>query len=211
MIIFTAVLLAFGSVFDFAFGANGFNSNSTLFVLDALFSLVFPVSVLVYFFAYKRYSVRDVVSQLGLIPSRRTPVHILIGVGIFLLMLAIEIATAAISNFTNVQINTNVSTMLNSAPMWFLIFSAVIVPLNEEILFRGFLVPRIGIFFSAVVFGLGHYAYNSTFGIEIIAAFIFGLIAGYAFKRTKSLYPSLIAHILVNATTLAALTLLVVR
>ena len=74
----------------------------------------------------------------------------------------------------------------------------MIEPINEEIMFRGFLVPRIGIVASAIIFGLAHYSYMSTFGVEMLGALIFGLLAGYVFKRTKSIYPGIVAHIIVN-------------
>ena len=83
--------------------------------------------------------------------------------------------------------------------MWFLIFAAVIEPINEEIFFRGFLSTRIGIMPSAIIFGLAHYSYNSTFGVEVIAAFAFGIISAYVYKRTGSVYPGIIAHILINS------------
>ena len=81
--------------------------------------------------------------------------------------------------------------------MSFLLFSFLVAPINEEILFRGFMVPRIGILASAVLFSVPHLLSYSSVS-ELIAAFIFGIAAGYAFKKTGSLYPSIIAHALVN-------------
>jgi membrane protease YdiL (CAAX protease family) len=36
----------------------------------------------------------------------------------------------------------------------------------------------------------------------VVAALIFGLVAGYVFRKTESLYPSLVAHVLVNTLTI---------
>ncbi|MDE1855957.1 MAG: CPBP family intramembrane metalloprotease [Candidatus Micrarchaeota archaeon] len=122
-----------------------------------------------------------------------------IGLVIFFILFTMEVLTGLISTVSGTQIDTNVGLLLSGAPIWFYIFSAIIAPINEEIFFRGFLVPRIGIVLSAAVFAILHASYGSTFGVEIIAAFIFGIVAGYVVKRTKSLYPSIIAHILINA------------
>ena len=103
---------------------------------------------------------------------------------------------------TGVQISTNVDVLLASAPLWFYAFSCIVAPLCEEVLFRGLMVPRLGIVVSALVFAALHASYDSTFAIEVIAALIFALIAGYVFRKTKSLYPSLVAHILVNTLTI---------
>ena len=47
-------------------------------------------------------------------------------------------------------------------------------------------------------------SYDSTFGVEIIAGFIFAILAGEVFRRTRSLYPSIVGHILVNALAVLA-------
>ena len=120
-------------------------------------------------------------------------------------MTLLSFTISILGSVVNTQINTNVNIVLSGAPIWFYIFVAIIEPINEEILFRGFMVPRLGIVISALIFGVLHSGYNSTFGIEIIAAFVFGIISGYVFKKTDSLYPSIIAHILVN--TLAVIVL----
>lgn len=147
----------------------------------------------------------EILSKLGLSKSSISSKIIGIGLVIFFALFTLELLVNVLSNVIGTTIDTNVGMLLGSAPIWFYIFSAVIAPINEEIFFRGFLVPRIGIVFSAIIFGALHASYNSTFGIEIIAAIIFGLVAGYVFKKTNSLYPSMIAHILIN--TLAVLAL----
>ena len=68
-----------------------------------------------------------------------------------------RLAVTAASAVTGVQVNTNTASLFSGAPVWFFIFAAVIEPINEEIVFRGFLVPRLGIVPSALIFGLAHY------------------------------------------------------
>ncbi len=195
------IILALPSTVLYEYGIISY--NALYFTSDATLSMSFSLTVICYFVFYRKMGFKQIAESVGLKGSKVFGFNrVLLGILIFLILLVLEITVGIISYITNVQINSNVDILLASAPIWFYVFTAVIAPLNEEILFRGFLVPRIGIIASAVIFALGHVSYNSTFGIEVIAAFIFGLLAGYAYKRTGSLYPSLIAHILLNASTL---------
>lgn len=184
----------------------GFQAQNIDSMIDAGLGLSMTASVLLYLSLYKKMSSRQIIESLGL--GRKSLSFPMIGLGIFIffIMLAFSLLFGALGAVTNTQVNTNVDLVLGGAPLWFYIFAAVIEPINEEILFRGFLVGRIGIILSALIFSSLHLGYNSTFEIEAIAALVFGLIAGYVFKNTKSLYPSIIAHILVNS--LAAFAIL---
>jgi len=74
----------------------------------------------------------------------------------------------------------------------------------EEIFFRGFLTPKIGVLWSSVLFAVAHYSYGSI--AEIIGAFLLGILLAAYFQRSKSLLPNILAHILYN---LAVFSLLV--
>lgn len=204
--IFLFIIISTFFVFEL-YSSGALDIDSANFYLTALLSLFFP------FFAFswminKGISPKEMLKRLGLSRDRLSSKMIAIGIIIFFALFALEIMVNLVSSITNTTINTNVNLVLGSAPLWFFIFTSVIAPINEEIFFRGFLVPRIGIVVSAVIFGLLHASYNSTFGVEIIAAIIFGLIAGYVFKKSNSLYPSIVAHILLN--TLAVLAFAVI-
>ena len=105
-----------------------------------------------------------------------------------------------------ISLPTNVRQLLGGLPAYFFAFAVIVAPIDEEILFRGFLVPRIGIILSALIFGILHFLSYASIS-EFIAAFVFGLIAGYAFKRTRSLYSTIIPHMLVNLLGILALLL----
>ncbi len=164
----------------------------------------FLLSVLLYLRLYKHMSGGEIVSKLGL--GRKSLSLKIIGIGllVFLVIFIFEIAVSLTSAATNVAINPNTGILLAGEPLWFYLASIFLTPICEEVLFRAFMIPRIGIIISAVIFGLSHASYDSTFGIEMIAAFLFAMVAGYAFKKTRSLYPSIIAHILVNALAVVA-------
>ena len=152
---------------------------------------------------HKRVPVGKITAELGLSRDRLTPRNIGYGILIFIAYLALVVAIGVFSSVTGISVNSNASSVLGLFPLWLLPFVMTIAPLNEEILFRGVMVPRIGIVLSALFFAGLHGGYASY--VEFAMALWFGLVAGYAFKRTKSLYPSLVTHMLVNTTTALAL------
>jgi membrane protease YdiL (CAAX protease family) len=84
----------------------------------------------------------------------------------------------------------------------------------EEVFYRGYMMTRMGdwlgsvwgLFSSSFLFGLEHFLtrffmYGLTFPASLwvgISSMIGGLIFGWQFQRTKSIFPSLIAHIAQN-------------
>jgi len=204
--IFYLLLILFFVLFYMA-GLGMISIQSADLLLSAVLSLIFPFAAIAYLL-HKGVFVGDALKGFGLGRSSLSLKMIGIGVVLFLVVFALELFITAFSEATGITINTNISLLLQGAPVWFYLFATFIGPIDEEIFFRGFLVPRIGIIWSALFFAVLHAGYNSSFGIEIIAAFIFGLLAGYIFKKTKSLYPSIAAHILVNALAVAAMAVL---
>ena len=165
-------------------------------------SLLFSFAVLSYLL-HKGKRPKAIIGELGL--SRKAFTWRALGWAIllFLAFLAFAFVVGILSAATGAHVSSNVAQTVGWFPIWALVFVSVIAPLNEEIAFRGFLVPRIGIVLSAIIFALMHFGYMSY--LEIAGALWFGLVAGYVFKKTKSLYPSLIAHIAVNSFTLSTL------
>ncbi len=208
-VIFLAIFTAFFilSILSAAFAVSlGYPVQDASFLADAGFGLSMTASVLIYLFVYKKMSAREAIDELGLGRKGLSWHTVLLGIMIFMVVLLSELGTTALSEAMHVQINTNTAVVLAGAPLWFYLFAAVIEPINEEVLFRGLMVPRIGIVLSALIFGIMHIGYNSTFAVEVIAAIIFGLVSGYVYKRTGSLYPAIIAHIIVD--TLAVIAIL---
>lgn len=163
----------------------------------------FLCTIAVSWMLHKRVPVGKITGGLGLSRDRLTRRNIGYGILIFIAYLALVFAIGVFSSVTGISVNSNASSVLGLFPLWLLPFVMIVAPLNEEILFRGFLVPRIGIVVSALFFAILHGGYASY--VEFFMALWFGLVAGYAFKKTKSLYPSLVTHMLVNTTTTLAL------
>ncbi len=174
--------------------------NTFYFILNSTLSLSFMLTVLLYLKLYRKVALRRIPQVLGLSRSSISLRLIVVGALLFFVVIALSEITTVYNSVSGARISSNVGIVFGSAPIWAYLFSSFIAPIDEEVLFRAFLVPRLGVFISAAIFAVAHYGYNSI--IEVVAAFIFGIIAGYIFRNSKSLYPSIIAHVLVNATTL---------
>jgi len=95
-----------------------------------------------------------------------------------------------------------VAKMVKSLPLYFAILTFIFTPFAEEIFFRGFLLDKIGILLSSLLFALAHYSYNSPaeFAVAFTAGFAFAIMR----KRRGSLVPTIAAHALFNFITVAA-------
>lgn len=205
ILLFFSGVIAVGSIFGGLYSfiiTNSSYSDLTFAAEVAILILLLSVTIFIYL------KIRELISgmQMGGIArelrfdrSRLTLNNIQIGILIGFIIICMELIVGLLSTITSVSVNSNVQNTFIGAPWWFYFFAAVIEPINEELAFRGFFLPRIGIMPSAVLFGLLHYSYGSTFGIEVLAAFAFGSIAGWAFRKTGSLYPGIVAHIMINS------------
>lgn len=100
------------------------------------------------------------------------------------------------------KVANSVDKIRQTAPLELAYFLVVRVA-AEEIFFRGFLVKKIGIAGSSVIFGLAHFVYGSA--AEVIGAIILGAILAVAFNENKNIYPNIAAHFLYNLVFLAVL------
>ena len=86
--------------------------------------------------------------------------------------------------------------------------AAVIVSgsaVGEEIFFRGFLQPVVGVFPQAVIFGLLHYGFRRELLAYGVLAAVAGLWLGYLYAATGVLWTSLVAHAVYNVIDLLAI------
>ncbi len=198
------ILLTFISIELYAKGYTSLSSAN--FESSITLSLIFPFAVFSYLMAFRGQTFSFIVKGLGLTKDRLTKTAVYLGLLLFVALLILEIGTGILESVTGVQLPTNTFVVLQGAPIYFLLFGIFVAPINEEIFFRGFLVPRIGILLSAPIFAIFHIGYLSI--TEFAAALIFGLLAGYVFKKSSSLYSTIIGHAAVNALTIIAFLLL---
>jgi hypothetical protein len=82
---------------------------------------------------------------------------------------------------------------------------AVLSSLGEELFFRGFLVPVVGVVLQAVLFGLAHQVRGPSRWVWVSWATLVGLCFGVVFAATGSLVGPIVAHALVNGYNIAFL------
>ena len=90
---------------------------------------------------------------------------------------------------------------LNMENAVFFILIMMVLVFFEEFFFRAFLVNRIGIISSSLLFGFAHFGYASI--AEIIGAFALGLLLAYWFKQNKSIIQNYFGHLLYNLFAIA--------
>ena len=81
-----------------------------------------------------------------------------------------------------------------------LITGAILTPLGEEIVFRGVIANALnkygfwaGVVLSAAIFAVVH-----GLSVILLLAFMVGIIAGVLFRKTGSLWPCIILHVVYN-------------
>ena len=93
--------------------------------------------------------------------------------------------------------------ILYSAPMWFqLLGTGVIVPLCEELIFRGLMYNRLkeympvkwALMLSALAFGIGHGNW-----VQGVYAFSLGYMMAYLYEKTNKLWVPVLFHIVANS------------
>jgi len=87
-----------------------------------------------------------------------------------------------------------------SVPM--ALYLAAVSSLGEELLFRGAIQPFAGLAITSLIFGLLHMGPDGAVSAWSIWAFLAGLLLGWTVDVTGSLWPALIAHFSVNATSI---------
>lgn len=199
------VLLAVGGVFGLSFLELGVVS------LLALSQVVVYMAALVAIFA--AVGIRRLgVASLGFVST--TWKWILIGVGIafasrMLAFIIVPIYILITGDSSNPQEGLFEDLIAGSAFQIFLFALAigVLAPFAEEMFFRGMVfgwLRKWGFWLSAIIsaalFGAAH-------GINFIfpASFALGLLNAYAYEKSGSLWPAIVAHMAFNGTSLVAL------
>ncbi|MFH1780258.1 MAG: CPBP family intramembrane glutamic endopeptidase [Candidatus Micrarchaeota archaeon] len=159
--------------------------------------ILLPIFLLLFF---EKKQTKQLTSELGL-KTRKPILTLYRAIRIFLLLfivLFILVQALAVLGLTDSE---KVAFKLKETSSITLLMALTLTPFAEELFFRGYLVPRTGVFLSAVLFGVLHYGYGSI--TEIIGAFIAAIIIGFEFKKNKDLLACFLGHALYNASTLA--------
>lgn len=79
----------------------------------------------------------------------------------------------------------------------------------EEVFFRGFLQPRVGILLSTAFFALAHFSYGQPF--MLIGITVLSLIYGLIVRWRQNIWPAIVAHTLFDAVQLLVMIPAVLR
>jgi hypothetical protein len=146
------------------------------------------------FFLYEN-DLSSFLKKVGIPGNLKTNVlYILLGFAALFLTLFI---LSLLFSFIGFNDQSKVVNIARDLPLYVLALAVFLAPISEELFFRAFLSPRIGIFLSALIFGLFHFAYGSI--VEIAGAFSIGIILAWIFKKSGSLVPVMIIHLVYNA------------
>ncbi len=150
----------------------------------------------------KKYS--TVIQEYGLRVKNKFSIIMCGVIGLFLIILLVGLI-GLFFYLIDMNDQANVKDVVRSLPWISIPFAIILAPLAEEIFFRGFLLKKLGLWASAIIFAVLHFAYGSI--VEIAAAFAIALLLSYLFVKTKSLWPSIIAHSLFNLLALTVMWL----
>jgi membrane protease YdiL (CAAX protease family) len=190
------VLIAGALCIAFILGAMGDAYFATAVL--ALFMLCMPF----YWLARQGKAFAESAEELGLTKKRLLD-NLLLVVPLLIATFAVLLVLTLIYTKLGILDSQKVAGAIEGVPLYILLIAIVVSPITEEIFFRGFLTPRLGIPASATLFALSHLAYGSI--SEVINVFFIGLIFAYVFSRRRSLVATIAAHILINSVAIYAI------
>ena len=216
------LVLFCGSMLGLAWIAMNYERKISVPVLTLLLLLVYGVTLshyvssvalslllLTFPFAWLRFVKRktfdESIPEL-MVTKEKWLLNIGLGIVVTLFVLyPLMIAEVLIFNALGVTDIQNVGETILNAPIWLAIFAFAVAPICEEMFFRGFLVSRLGVIGSSLLFMLAHYSYGSI--TELVGAFTIGILFALLFKRTKSIVSVAAAHVLFNLISISVIYL----
>ena len=133
--------------------------------------------------------------RLRLLVNRTTGLHALLGGALTVAALMLLGAILALLDQTGLyhaeesELVPQLQALLTPAVI---VAVPVLAAVTEEVFFRGYLQPRVGIIASSLLFGLVHSGYGTI--LQLVAPFALGLLFAYLFQRTRSLWAPIAAH-----------------
>ncbi len=127
-----------------------------------------------------------------------------IGLGAFFISMVL---LGIVAYFLGINDQQNIFDLVQDLPFILLVFAVLAAPISEELFFRAFLVSRIGVIPSSIIFGIAHFSYGSV--IEILGTFVLGLILAVLYQKSRSITPVLITHMAYNLLAIIIMVLFV--
>jgi membrane protease YdiL (CAAX protease family) len=131
----------------------------------------------------------------------RTGASLLLGLALAAILVAST--RIAVQRFTFAQrLHSDLRPVAQNLTVPSVVLIAVLSSLGEELFFRGFLAPRIGILAQALIFGMAHQVSGPSRWVWVAWACLVGVCFGFLFLLTGSLAGPIAAHAAVNAYNL---------
>jgi hypothetical protein len=132
--------------------------------------------------------------------------NVLYTVGGLLVIFALLLVLGMAAFFFGFNDQAKVTQKISGLPLYVLAMAVVFAPFSEELLFRAFMVPRIGVVFSSLVFGSLHLAYGSV--LEVIGVALVGVVLALVFRLSKSITPCILIHLIYNLLSITVMRFL---
>lgn len=151
---------------------------------------------------------RKVAAQLGLLHPdvpREIGVGLILGLGAWVAVLAAALALGLAIYFLGGQDSLPKSPpavlpWIAGLPLVLRLLLSLSAGVAEELFFRGFLQPRVGILLSTLCFSLAHLSYGQPF--LLFGVTLLSLIYGSLVRWRQNLWPAIAAHALFDAIQL---------
>ncbi len=120
----------------------------------------------------------------------------------------VQAAARAAAEHLDDPLQPVMDTLSGIAPtVWLLILLVVVVPIGEEIFFRGFVYGGLRNRWGVLVATLASAAFFSALHLQVVHAlpiFILGLVLALVYERTHSLVPAMVVHALNNISAVVS-------
>lgn len=176
------------------------NSYSNYHLLTSLI-----IDLVTIIFAARFFNV-DIKEQLNKISLTTTLLFSLLAILIFQLILPLVNPVDFFEKISNQKITTHQLDLIifknpNFYNIFYFFLMVIITPVIEEILYRGIILNLllkkysvlVSIILSSIIFAFIHLKF-----IGIGYLFLYGLLFGFAYYKTKSLFTSILLHFLIN-------------
>jgi CAAX protease family protein len=131
----------------------------------------------------------------------RTGASLFLGVVLAAMLVASTRIAVLRFNFAQ-QLHSDLRPVARNLTLPSIVLIALLSSLGEELFFRGFLTPRIGILAQALIFGMAHQVRGPSRWVWVAWASLVGVCFGALFQLTGSLVGPLAAHAAVNGYNL---------
>ena len=100
------------------------------------------------------------------------------------------------------ELKISITSLLGPLSVSSTLYLALVSSIGEELLFRGAIQPYAGLVVTSILFCFLHLGQDGKISAWSIWAVIAGLLMGWTYEQTSSLWPAVISHFIVNTTSI---------